>query len=70
MPTLEQLEVLRAAINAAHMQNVTLDLSDNYRKLSNRNNTSALTRSLAGALEIVQDMIDAMTPEGDDEPVV
>lgn len=44
------LEVIRAALNISHMQSVSQDLSDQYRKLSNRQQYSAMTKALEGSL--------------------
>lgn len=44
------LEVIRSALNVAHMQSMSQDLSDQYRKLSNRQQYSAMTKALEGSL--------------------
>lgn len=51
---LSDLEVLRAALSSAYNQNVCLDLVDSYRKLSNRQPNSAMTKALQGALAKVE----------------
>lgn len=47
------LEVIRAALHSAHMQNVVLDMADQYRKLNNRDNPSPMTRALDRAHDLV-----------------
>lgn len=44
------LEIIRSALNVAHMQSMSQDLSDQYRKLSNRQQYSAMTKALEGSL--------------------
>jgi hypothetical protein len=50
---LSDLEVLRAALNSAHAQNMVLDLAEQYRKLSTRPQPSAMTKSLERAIDQV-----------------
>lgn len=52
--SLEDLEVIRAALNSAHMCSMANDLADQYRKLSNRQQYSAMTKALEGSLLTVE----------------
>lgn len=54
---LSDLEVLRAALSSAYHQNLSLDLVENYRKLSNRQPQSAMTKALQGALAKIETYI-------------
>jgi len=54
---LSDLEVIRAALASAYYQNETLDLTDQYRKLSNRPQPSAMTKALQGAIGKVENYI-------------
>lgn len=48
------LEVIRAALNSAYHKTLAEDLAEQYRKLSNRQQYSALTKSLEGTLALVE----------------
>lgn len=64
------LEVIRSALNVAHMQSMSQDLSDQYRKLSNRQQYSAMTKALEGSLDKVDAYLaayEAQQEEDDDE---
>lgn len=56
---LSDLEVIRAALNSAYHKGVAEDLSEQYRKLSNRQQYSALTKALEGTLSTVDTYIEA-----------
>lgn len=51
------LEVILAALNSAYYQNVTLDMLDQYRKLSSREQPSSMTKALQGAIAKVENYI-------------
>lgn len=51
------LEVIRAALSSAYYQNETLDIADQYRKLSNRPQPSPMTKALQGAVAKVDNYI-------------
>lgn len=48
--SLEDMEIFRAAVNSAYMQSMAHDLCEQYRKLSNRQQYSALTKALERTL--------------------
>lgn len=54
---LSDLEVIRAALASAYYQNETLDLAEQYRKLSNRPQPSPMTKALQGAIGKVENYI-------------
>lgn len=54
---LSDLEVIRAALASAYYQNETLDLADQYRRLNNRPQPSAMTKALQGAIGKVENYI-------------
>jgi hypothetical protein len=62
----EDLEVIRAALNNAFYQNTTLDLLDSYRKLGQRQSHSAMTKALQGCVAKVEYYIASV--EEEDEP--
>lgn len=64
---LDDLEVVRAALNSAHMFSMATDLAEQYRKLSNRQQYSAMTKALEGSLAKVEAYIE-LAQEEDDEP--
>lgn len=58
------LEIIKAALSSAYYQNETLDISEQYRKLSNRPQPSPMTKALQGAVGKVENYIQlAMTEE-------
>lgn len=61
------LEVIRSALNVAHMQSMSQDLSDQYRKLSNRQQYSAMTKALEGSLAKVDAYLEAAYKEPEEE---
>jgi hypothetical protein len=58
---LSDLEIIRAALSSAYYQNETLDISDQYRKLSNRPQPSPMTKALQGAVAKVDNYIKIAT---------
>jgi hypothetical protein len=60
---LSDLESLKETLNAAYMRNQADDLSEQYRKLSNRLQYSALTKQLEMAIGRVQALIDSAEEE-------
>lgn len=62
--SLDDLEIIRAALNSAHMYSMATDLTEQYRKLSNRQQYSAMTKALEGSLARVEAYINA---EDEDE---
>lgn len=64
--SIDDLEVFRAALNSAYHANLALDLSEQYRKLSVRNQSSPMTKALESALE----RIEAIMPEDDEDVAV
>ena len=54
---LSDLEIIRAALSSAYYQNETLDISEQYRKLSNRPQPSPMTKALQGAIAKVENYI-------------
>lgn len=62
---LGDLEVIRSALNAAYHHATVLDLAEQYRRLTQRPQTSKLTRGLETALTIVVDYLEAAS--GTDE---
>lgn len=61
------LEVLRAALNSAYHHSTTLDLAEQYRKLSLRPLPSQLTQALQNALTLVITYIDIAAAEAAQE---
>jgi hypothetical protein len=53
----EDLEVIRAALNNAYYQNTALDLLDSYRKLGQRQSHSAMTKALQGCIAKVENYL-------------
>lgn len=51
------LALVRAALNSAFHHSTVLDLAEQYRRLSQRNASSSLTKSLGNALSIVDSYI-------------
>ena len=47
---LSDLEIMRAALTSAYYQNQTMDITEQYRKLSNRPQPSPMTKALQGAV--------------------
>lgn len=62
------LDVIRAALNAAYYQNTVIDLTEQYRRLSQRSTPSNLTKSLKNALTLVAAYMES-TEEPDEQPV-
>lgn len=60
---LDDLEVVRAALNAAHHHSTVVDLAEQYRKLTQRPTPSNLTKSLQSAAVIVNSYIELATIE-------
>jgi hypothetical protein len=48
---------MRAALTSAYYQNETLDMVEQYRKLNNRPQPSAMTKALQGAVGKVENYI-------------
>jgi len=48
---------MRAALTSAYYQNETLDIGDQYRKLSGRSQPSPMTKALQGAIGKVENYI-------------
>jgi 23S rRNA U2552 (ribose-2'-O)-methylase RlmE/FtsJ len=65
--TATDLEVIRAALNSAHLQNVVLDMAEQYRKLSNRDQSSAMTKALQRAQYLVEEYL-AVEVEEEEQP--
>jgi len=61
------LEIILAALNSAYYQNVTLDMLDQYRKLSGREQPSAMTKALQGAIAKVENYIAIMLEDDQEE---
>jgi len=61
------LEVIRAALTSAYYQNETLDMVDQYRKLNNRPQPSAMTKALQGAVGKVENYIQIAIIQEEDE---
>jgi hypothetical protein len=59
------LEAIRAALHSAYMQNVVLDMADEYRKLNNRSKSSPMTKALEHASELAADYLNEFH-SGDD----
>lgn len=51
------LEVIRAALTSAYYQNETLDIAEQYRKLSGRPQPTPMTNALKGAVGKVENYI-------------
>ena len=51
------LGIIRAALASAYYQNETLDIAEQYRKLSNRPQPSPMTKALQGAVAKVENYI-------------
>jgi len=65
---LSDLEIIRAALASAYYQNETIDISDQYRKLSNRPQPSPMTKALQGAVAKIENYIQlAILEEEEDE---
>lgn len=60
---LNDLEIVRAALNAAHHHSTVIDLAEQYRKLIQRPTPSNLTKSLQSAATIVNSYIELATIE-------
>jgi hypothetical protein len=54
---LSDLQQIRDSLHAAHMQSQTRDLQEQYQKLSNRQQWSALTKHLEQSLTKVEAFI-------------
>lgn len=63
---LSDLEVIRAALASAYYQNETLDLAEQYRKLSNRPQPSPMTKALQGAIAKVENYVKIAIMEDED----
>lgn len=63
------LEVILAALNSAYYQNVTFDMLDQYRKLSGREQPSAMTKALQGACAKVENYLALVIEEEEEEEV-
>lgn len=61
------LEILRAALSSAYYHNETLDLAEQYRKLSNRPQPSPMTKALQGAIAKVENYINLAILEEESE---
>lgn len=55
--SLADAEKVREALDAAYHQNVVLDLHDNYRSRKAKHQPSALTRTLKGALDFMDGVV-------------
>jgi len=65
---LSDLEIIRAALASAYYQNETIDISDQYRKLSKRPQPSPMTKALQGAVAKIENYIQlAILEEEEDE---
>ena len=51
------LEIIRAALTSAYYQNETLDIAEQYRKLSGRSQPTPMTKALQGAVGKVENYI-------------
>lgn len=60
---LSDLEEIKASLSAAHKQNEAWDIFDSYRKLNNRFQWSAMTRSLENCINKVTAYIDSAAEE-------
>lgn len=67
----KDLRIWQAAFNSALHQNITIDLGETYRKLLQQPASSALTKSLEGALAGVETYVQALkeAKEKDSESV-
>lgn len=65
----DDLEAIRAALNSAHMCAMAEDLASQYRKLSNRQQYSPLTRVLGKSLAMVEGYINDEVTEEDEDGV-
>ena len=54
---LSDLEIIRAALTSAYYQNETLDLGDQYRKLTPKHQPSPMTKALQGAIGKIENYI-------------
>lgn len=64
----EDLQAVAAALNAAHMSSMAEDLVAQYRKLSNRQQYSPITRILERSLTLVETYIaGTLEEEGEEE---
>lgn len=61
------LEIIRSALNVAHMFSMSQDLSDQYRKLSNRQQYSAMTKTLESSLGKVEAYLALLEQQDDEE---
>lgn len=61
------LEIIRSALNVAHMFSMSQDLSDQYRKLSNRQQYSAMTKTLESSLSKVEAYLALLEQQSDEE---
>jgi hypothetical protein len=61
------LEIIRAALTSAYYQNETLDMVEQYRKLSNRPQPSSMTKALQGAVGKVENYIQIALLEEEEE---
>lgn len=66
--SLNDLLIIRAALNSAYHQNTVLDLHEQYRKLSQRTSSSKLTLALENALTVVAAYIELAANEAPEEP--
>lgn len=64
--SIDDLTMIRAALNSAYHQNTVIDLAEQYRKLSQRPSPSKLTLALQNALTLVAAYIELARAE--DEP--
>lgn len=53
-----ELESIQSALHAAYMQSQARDIYDQYQKLSNRQQWSALTKHLEAALDTVDALLE------------
>lgn len=63
--SLDDLSIIRAALNSAYHQNTVLDLGEQYRKLSQRSTSSKLTLALQNALTLVAAYIELAQSEAE-----
>ena len=64
---LSDLEIIRAALTSAYYQNETLDIGDQYRKLTPKYQPSPMTKALQGAVGKVENYIQIALIEEEEE---
>lgn len=60
------LEEIKATLNATHKQNESWDIFDNYRKLNNRFQWSAMTRTISTTMTKVDAYIEEAQEDDSD----